>query len=118
MTKIFHNPRCSKSREAVELLRSRDIEFQEVRYLDDPPSAKELKQVVKMLGIKPADLVRRKEKLFKELQLEDQKLSDKKWIEIMVENPKLIERPIVIHNEHAAIGRPIEKIVELLDSDG
>ncbi|OYP36560.1 arsenate reductase (glutaredoxin) [Rhodopirellula sp. MGV] len=116
MIEVFHNPRCTKSREAVELLKSRGIEFEEIRYLDDPPSAKVLRQVIKKLGIKPEQLVRKKEKLYKELDLDAESFTDRDWIDVMVANPKLIERPIVIQGDKAAIGRPIDNIVDLLDS--
>ena len=115
MTTIFHNPRCSKSRAAVELLESRGIEFDVVLYLQAPPSEKELGRIVQMLGIDPEQLVRKGEPLFKELGLGDQELSDKEWIATLSANPKLIERPIVLHGGSAAIGRPIENIVEILD---
>lgn len=115
MTTIFHNPRCSKSRAAVELLESRAIDFDVVLYLQSPPSEKELGRIVQMLGIDPEQLVRKGEQLFKDLGLADQELSDKEWIATLSANPKLIERPIVVHGESAAIGRPIENIVEILD---
>ncbi|TWU20472.1 Arsenate reductase [Novipirellula galeiformis] len=115
MTTIFHNPRCSKSREAVELLQSSGIQFDVVKYLEHPPSEKELGKIVKMLGIKPEQLVRKKEKLFAELQLGDKSLSDNEWLATLAAHPKLIERPIVVHNQKAAIGRPIENIAALLD---
>lgn len=115
MTTIFHNPRCSKSRAAVELLESRGIKFDVVLYLQAPPSEKELGRIVQMLGIDPEQLVRKGEQLFKELGLGDQELSDKEWIATLSANPKLIERPIVLHGGSAAIGRPIENIVEILD---
>ncbi|WP_372718649.1 arsenate reductase (glutaredoxin) [Novipirellula sp.] len=115
MTTIYHNPRCTKSRQAVELLESRGVKFDVVKYLDDPPSEKELGQIVKMLGIKPEQLVRKKEKLFGELQLAGKTLSDTEWLATLAEHPKLIERPIVVHGKKAAIGRPTEKIAELLD---
>ncbi|WP_146394371.1 arsenate reductase (glutaredoxin) [Allorhodopirellula solitaria] len=115
MTKIYHNPRCAKSRAAVELLESRGIEFDIVKYLDDPPNEKELRAIVKMLGISPEKLVRKGEKLFKELGLGGKSLTDAQWIEVMVEHPKLIERPIVIHGAKAAIGRPTENIESILD---
>lgn len=116
MTKVFHNPRCAKSRAAVELLESLGLEFEIVKYLDDPPSEEELAGIVKMLGISPEQLVRRGEKLFKELKLADRELTDKEWIATLSANPKLIERPIVIHDGKAAVGRPIENIVEILDA--
>nr|WP_229360752.1 arsenate reductase (glutaredoxin) [Fuerstiella marisgermanici] len=116
MTTIYHNPRCSKSRSALELLQSRGIPFEGVKYLDDPPDEKKLGQIVKWLGIKPEQLVRKKEKLFAELQLGEKSLSDKEWIAVLAANPKLIERPIVVHGKKAAIGRPLENISELLDA--
>jgi arsenate reductase len=115
MTTIFHNPRCSKSRAAVELLESRELDFAIIKYLEEPPSEKELAEIVKMLGVNPQQLVRKGETLFKELGLGDQNLSEEQWISILAANPKLIERPIVIHNGTAAIGRPLENIVEILD---
>lgn len=116
MTKILHNPRCSKSRAALQLLESRGVDFEVVKYLENPPSEKELRQILTLLGIKPVELVRKGEPLFKELELSDKKLSDQQWIQLLVEHPKLIERPIVVHNGKAAIGRPTEKIKSILDS--
>ena len=116
MTTIFHNPRCSKSRAAVDLLESREIDFDVVKYLEAPPSEEELERIVKMLGIDPEQLVRKGEKRFKELALGDRRLSDKEWISILSANPKLIERPIVVHDGRAAIGRPIQKIIDILIS--
>ncbi|QDV41064.1 Arsenate reductase [Stieleria neptunia] len=116
MTKLYHNPRCSKSRTALALLQSRGVEFDVIQYLDDPPSEKELRQIVKMLAIKPSELVRKGEKLYKELGLGDKTLTDKQWIAMLAEHPKLIERPIVVHNGKAAIGRPTENIEAILGS--
>ena len=115
MTKIFHNPRCSKSRAAVELLETRGLEFEVVEYLDNPPGEEELGKIVKMLGVKPEQLARRGEKLFKELGLGDKNLSQEEWLAMLAANPKLIERPIVVHDGRAAIGRPIENVTEILD---
>ncbi|TWT50895.1 Arsenate reductase [Rubripirellula amarantea] len=114
MTTVFHNPRCSKSRAAVELLDSREMQFEIVKYLETPPSEKELAKILAMLGIAPEQLVRKGEKVFKELNLDDQKLTDKDWMALLVAHPKLMERPIVVHKGKAAIGRPLENIVELL----
>lgn len=114
-TKIFHNPRCSKSREALKLLESKGIDFEIVAYLQDPPAKKQLREIVKLLGIKPEQLVRKKEQLFTELGLKDQQLSDNQWIDVLAANPKLIERPIVLHKGRAAIGRPLENIADILD---
>ena len=115
MTKVFHNPRCSKSRAAVQLLESRGMDFEVIKYLEEPPSEKQLRQIVKMLGIEPEQLVRKGEKLFKELGLGDKSLTEKEWIATLAAHPKLIERPIVIHDGRAAIGRPIELVVKLLE---
>lgn len=116
MTKIYHNPRCTKSRQALQLLEERGVEAEVIKYLDTPPTQKELAEIVKLLGIPAKDLVRKKDALFKELNLGKQTLTNQQWIAAMVENPKLIERPIVIHNGKAAIGRPTEKIAEILEA--
>jgi len=111
---IWHNPRCSKSRAAAQLLEEKGVEAEVVKYLETPPSKEEIKAVLKMLGISARELMRTKEAIYKELGLKE--VEDKeKLIEAMAEHPKLIERPIVIKDGKAAIGRPIEKIVELLD---
>ena len=112
--KIWHNPRCSKSRSAVALLEEKGVEAEVVKYLDTPPTKKELKEMLKMLGISARELMRTKEDIYKELDLKNES-NEEKLIEAMVENPKLIERPIVIKDGKAAIGRPIENIIELLN---
>jgi len=111
---IWHNPRCSKSRNAVALLEEKGIEHEVVKYLDTPPTREELVEVLKMLGLSARELMRTKEELYKELKLKDE-TEEEKLIAAMVENPRLIERPIVIKNGKAAIGRPIENIIEILD---
>ncbi|EMI52726.1 arsenate reductase (glutaredoxin) [Rhodopirellula sallentina] len=116
MTKIYHNPRCTKSRQALQLLESRGVEAEVIKYLETPPTKKELGEIIKMLGIPAESLVRKKEALYKELGLADKKLTNQQWIATMVEHPKLIERPIVVHNGQAAIGRPTENITEILDT--
>lgn len=98
------------------MLESRGIEFEVIKYLEDPPSEKGLRQIVKMLGIKPKELARKGESLFKELGLGKKELADKEWITVLAENPKLIERPIVVHEGKAAIGRPTENIESIFDS--
>jgi arsenate reductase len=110
---IWHNPRCSKSRNAVTLLEEKGIEADVVKYLDTPPTKEELVAVLKMLGLSARELMRTKEDIYKELNLKEETDEDK-LIEAMVENPKLIERPIVIKEGKAAIGRPIENIIDLL----
>ncbi len=110
---IWHNPRCSKSRNAVTLLEEQGVEAEVVKYLDTPPSKEEIVDVLKMLGLSARELMRTKEDIYKELGLKD--VSDEDTlIDAMVANPKLIERPIVIKDGKAAIGRPIENIVEIL----
>lgn len=110
---IWHNPRCSKSRNAATLLEEKGIEAEVVKYLDTPPSKEELVAVLNMLGMTARELMRTKEAIYKELDLKEETDEDK-LIEAMVSNPKLIERPIVIKDGKAAIGRPIENIVELI----
>jgi len=112
---IWHNPRCSKSRDTANLLKEKGIEAEVIRYLDAPPSKEEIKAVLEMLGIPARGLMRTKEALYKELGLQDVE-DEEKLIEVMSENPKLIERPVVIKDGKAAIGRPIEKVIKLLDS--
>ena len=113
--KIWHNPRCSKSRNTLELLNEKGVEVEIVKYLDTPPNKEELKEMLKMLNISARELMRTKEDIYKELNLKDENSEDK-LIDAMVENPKLIERPIVIKDGKAAIGRPIENIIDLLES--
>ena len=110
---IWHNPKCSKSRDSFRLLEERGIDAEVIKYLDTPPTKEELKEVLKMLGIAPRELMRTKEALYKELHL-DEETDDEKLIEAMVSNPKLIERPIVIKEGKAMIGRPLEKVLELI----
>lgn len=110
---LWHNPRCSKSRAAVTLLEDRGVEVNIIRYLDTPPSKEMLKDVLKMLGISARELMRTKEDIYKTLNLKDE-FVEEKLIEAMVANPRLIERPIVIKDAKAAIGRPIENIIEIL----
>ena len=111
--KIWHNPRCSKSRAAVALLEEKGVDAEVVKYLETPPTKEELKEMLKMLGISARELMRTKEDVYKALNLKEENDEDK-LIDAMVSNPKLIERPIVIKDGKAVIGRPIENIIELL----
>lgn len=113
MIKIYHNPRCKKSREGLAILENSGKEFEVVKYLEDVPSEKELTEIIKLLGIEPIQLVRKTEKIWKE-NYKGKELSDSEIIKAMVQNPKLIERPIVINRNKALIGRPPENILELL----
>ncbi len=111
--KIYHNPRCRKSREGLEIVKSANQDLEVVEYLKQPPTAKQLMEVVNMLGIKPQELVRRGEIEFKE-NYKNKDLTDQQWIEAMIKHPKLIERPIVICGNKAVIGRPPERIKEII----
>ncbi|MEP3387010.1 MAG: arsenate reductase (glutaredoxin) [Reichenbachiella sp.] len=113
MTKIYHNPRCTKSRQSLALLEEKNEEIEIVEYLKSNPSKQEVTELVSMLGIKPLELIRKGEKIYKE-EFKGKELSDEAWIEAMVSYPILIERPIVVKNGKAAIGRPIEKVIEIL----
>ena len=111
---IYHNPRCSKSRQTLALLQERGIEPEVVEYLRTPPSKTRLKTLVRMLGLKPRELMRHKEAPYQELGLDDDSLKNDALIAAMVENPVLIERPIVVCGERAAIGRPPEAVLDIL----
>jgi arsenate reductase (glutaredoxin) len=111
---IYHNPRCSKSRQTLALLEEKRIDPQIVDYLKTPPSAAELKMILKKLGLKPHDLLRKGETRYAELGLKGRNLDDDALIALMVANPILIERPIVVLGSKAAIGRPPEKVLEIL----
>jgi arsenate reductase len=111
---IYHNPRCSKSRQTLHLIQDQGIEPDVVEYLKTPPDKKTLKQILKMLGLKPRDLMRKKESEYKQNQLDDPNLTQEQLIDAMIAHPKLIERPIVIKDGKAAIGRPPEKVLEIL----
>jgi arsenate reductase len=111
---IYHNPRCSKSRATLELLRRQGIEPRIVEYLKTPPSQSELARLLDLLGMQPRELMRRKEAEYRELGLEDSNLKKRDLIRAMHDTPKLIERPIVVANGRAALGRPPEQVLEIL----
>ena len=112
--KIYHNPRCSKSRQTLELINDRGIQPTIIEYLNTPPDKSELKNILALLNLKPRDLMRHKEQVYREMNLDDPNLSDEALIDAMIQNPILIERPIVITNGKAALGRPPETILEIL----
>jgi len=112
--KIYHNPRCRKSRQTLELIQNAGIEPEIVEYLNDPPSVTELGEVLTMLDMEPQQLMRTGELIYKQLELKDQTLTRDEAIKVMVENPKLIERPIVVKGQKAIIGRPPENVNALL----
>ena len=113
-TTIYHNPKCSKSRQTLELLKARGIEPTIVEYLKTPPSIAELKQLLSQLGLEPRALMRTKEAPYKELDLGSADKSPDVLIRAMHENPVLIERPIVVSGDKAALGRPPEAVLEIL----
>ena len=113
MIKIYHNNRCSKSRSGLEILKQSGKPFEIIKYLDDVPNAKELTDIISLLQIKPIELIRKNEVIWKE-NFKNKELSDKDIIDAMAKNPKLIERPIVINGNKAIIGRPPELILDIL----
>ncbi len=112
--KIYHNPRCSKSRATLELIQQQQVEPDVIRYLEAPPTVEELDQILTMLGREPAELMRKGEAEYKEAGLDQPGLSRAEQIERMVAFPKVIERPIVVHGGKAAVGRPPESVLEIL----
>jgi arsenate reductase len=112
--KIYHNPRCSKSRQTLELIEGREIQPEIVKYLEVPPTVAELDQILTMLGLEPEALMRKKEAEYKESGLDQAGLSRAEQIEKMVANPKVIERPIVVNGDRAAVGRPPEQVLDIL----
>ena len=114
MITLYHNPRCSKSRDALTLLREQGQEPEVILYLETPLTAKSLKALLAKLGIGARDLMRKGEDAYKELNLADTTLSEAVLIKAMVENPKLIERPIAINGDKAVIGRPPENVLQVI----
>ena len=113
MIQIYHNSRCSKSREYLNLLEHSGVEFEIIKYLETPPTFDELEALIGKLGINPIELIRKKEKLWLE-NFKNKVFTSKELIQIMVSNPILIERPIVVNGNKAVVARPIEKTSEIL----
>ena len=111
---VYHNPRCSKSRAAMEYLEENGIEAEVVKYMDSPPDAENLKELLSMLGMSPRELMRKHEKVFKEAGLDDPTFTDDELIEAMTQCPSLIERPIVVNNGKAVLARPPETVQDIL----
>ncbi|MFT4644051.1 MAG: arsenate reductase [Planctomycetota bacterium] len=109
MLKILHNPRCSKSRQTLGILQDKGIEVQIIEYLKENPTKEELQDILSKLDKKPQEIIRKGEAIFKE-NFKGKEFSDKEWLTILVENPKLIERPIVFDEKKAVIGRPPESV--------
>ena len=111
---IYHNPRCSKSRQTLQLLKDHGVEPEVVEYLKTPPDRATLERILDMLGLEPRDLMRKKEQEYKDNNLSDPNLSRDQLIDAMLAHPKLIERPIVIKDGKAALGRPPEQVLEII----
>ncbi|QDV18052.1 Arsenate reductase [Gimesia panareensis] len=112
--KIYHNPRCGKSRQTLALIEAAGIEPEVIEYLKTPPTAEELDAILKKLKLEPQDLMRKGEEIYKELKLAELELTREEAIAVMLEHPKLIERPIVVQGRKAVLGRPPENVNELL----
>lgn len=111
----YHNPRCRKSREGLQLVEGKKLEFEVVEYLKNPPTKEQLKTILHRMGKHPLEVIRTQEKLFKELNLSKKdNRSDDEWIEIMAKNPILIERPILVYKNRAALGRPPEDLLKII----
>ncbi len=113
MIKIYHNNRCGKSRKAMQILQEKEIEFEVIEYLKTPLNQNQIKALLKKLGIKAMDLIRKNEELYK-TNFKDVHLSEKDWINVLAENPILIERPIIENDERAIIARPPELVEEFI----
>ncbi len=111
---IYHNPRCSKSRQTLQLLKDNGVEPEVIEYLKTPPDRASLERILDMLGMEPRDLMRKKEQEYKSNNLADPALTRDQLIDAMLAHPKLIERPIVIKNGKAALGRPPEQVLEII----
>ena len=112
---IYHNPRCSKSRQTLHIIEDNDIKPKIILYLEEPPDIKTLSKIINLLGVKPRDLLRTNEVEYKALNLKDKDIDDLEIIKLMSQNPKLIERPIVLSDNEAIIGRPPENVLSLIN---
>ena len=111
---IYHNPRCSKSRETLALLESRGLAVKVIEYLKSPPDKRQLAKILKLLGMKPREVIRKNESEYRDLKLDDERLTDAGLIDAIVAHPVLMQRPIVLANGKAAIGRPPEDVLAIL----
>lgn len=113
MITIYHNPRCRKSREGLAIVQGSGRPVTVIEYLKEPPTAAQLKEILKYLGLSATDIIRKNEKLYKE-EFKNKQLTEPQWLKVLVDNPILIERPIVVKGKQARLGRPPEVIKELL----
>ena len=114
LMQIYHNPRCRKSRETLQLIQEAGVEPEVVEYLNNPPSASELDAILKKLKLEPQEIMRSGEQIYKDLKLKNRDLTREEAVQILVTNPKLIERPIVVKGRQAILGRPPENVKSLL----
>ena len=112
--KIYHNPRCSKSRQALAILEEAGLKPEVILYLDDPPTPGELEGILDGLGLQPEEIIRKGESVYRELGLADREMNREELVAILVQNPILIQRPIVVKGSRAVVGRPPEKVQELI----
>jgi len=110
--KIYHNPRCSKSRETLQIIKDAGVEVEIVEYLKSIPTAEDLKTILMKLNLKPTDILRKGEAVYKE-KFKNSDFNDDEWIKVMIEYPKLIERPIVVKGNKAILGRPPQNVLDL-----
>ena len=111
---IYHNARCSKSRETLQIIQSHDIEPEIIDYLDEPPDPAELKRIIALLGVQARDIMRTTEPVYRDAELDDDSLSEDDIVEAICEYPELLQRPIVISGDRAIIGRPPSRVIELI----
>ncbi len=111
--KIYHNPRCSKSRQTLQLIKDTGADVEIIEYLNAIPTAEDLKTILMKLNLKPTDIIRKGEAVYKE-KFKNSNFNDDEWIKIMIEYPKLIERPIVVKGNKAILGRPPENVLDLI----
>ena len=115
MLTVYHNPRCRKSRETLQMIKDAEEEFKVVEYLKNPPSEEKLREILSKLELPVDYMIRKNEQLFKE-EYKDKQLSDEEWMKVLSQNPSLIERPIVVKDDQAVIGRPPENVNKLLSN--
>jgi arsenate reductase len=114
---IYHNPRCSKSRQTLKLLQDRGLKLKVIEYLKTPPNKQELEKLLGKLGMEPRDLIRKKEKAYKDTGLDDPSIDKDQLLQAMIDHPILIERPIVVTDTKAALGRPPENVLEIITDE-
>ena len=113
-TVIYHNPRCSKSRETLQIIEDNQVDTEIIEYLETPPDADELRRIIDLLGVSARDIMRSTESVYKEADLDDESLSDDELIDAICEYPELLQRPIVISGNRAVIGRPPSRVLEII----